>query len=155
MPKEDLCSYGHSLQSQLKCSGGMRNCWSISSVDGFGSQCTLSWSSCRALCPASLHLSVSFARVERSLFFLWYSTSFNLLNSSLASVNLRSITMLSSSGGVLGLLEGVTKGDLKFRRANVFLCNGLGVDEFEITLSLLWLSHPDVVGGTSKSCNCG
>lgn len=154
MPKEDLHSFGHSLQSHLKCSGGMRNCWSISSVDGFGSQCTLSWSSCRALCPASLHLSVSLARVERSLFFLWYSTSFNLLNSSLASVNLRSITMLSSSEGVPGLLEGVTKGDLKFRRANVFLCNGFGVHEFDVLLSMFSLSHP-VVGGISKPCNSG
>ena len=63
--------------------------------------------------------------------------------------------MLSSSEGVLGLLECVTKGDLKFRLANVFLCNGLGVDEFEISLSLLGLSHPDVVGGISKSCNSG
>ena len=154
MPKEDLRSCGHSLQSHLKCSGGMRNCWSISSVVGFGSQCTLSWSSCRALCPASLHLSVSLARVERSLCFLWYSTSFNLLNSSLASVNLRSITRLSSSEGVLGLLEGVTKGDLKFRRANVFLCNGFGVHEFDILLSMFSLSHP-VVGGISKSCSRG
>ena len=154
MPKEDLCSCGHSLQSHLKCSGGMRNCWSISSVVGFGSQCTLLCSSCRALCPASLHLSVSLASVKRSLFFLWYSTSFNLLNSSLASVNLRSITMLSSSEGVLGLLEGVTKGDLKFRRANVFLCNGFGVHEFDILLSMFSLSHP-VVGGISKSCSRG
>ena len=154
MRKEDLLSCGHSLQSHLKCSGGMRNCWSISSVDGFGSQCTLSWSSCRALCPASLHLSVSFARVERSLCFLWYSTSLNLLNSSLASVNLRSITTLASSEGVLSLLEGVTKGDLKFRRANVFLCNSFGVHEFDILLSMFWLSHP-VVGSISKSCSRG